>query len=65
MSESFTAQEGVLRELRLQIASGKLKPGQQVIQDSLAARPQDPRGLVATPEGPTETAVAEGQFGHR
>ncbi len=37
MSESFTAQEGVLRELRLQIASGKLKPGQQVIQDSLAA----------------------------
>ena len=37
MSESITAQEGVLRELRLQIASGKLKPGQQVIQDSLAA----------------------------
>lgn len=37
MSESVTAQEGVLQELRLQIASGKLSPGQQVIQDSLAA----------------------------
>ncbi len=36
MRESVTAQEGVLRELRLQIASGKLSPGQQVIQDSLA-----------------------------
>lgn len=37
MSELVTAQEGVLRELRLQIASGKLSPGQQVIQDALAA----------------------------
>lgn len=37
MSELVTAQEGVLRELRLQIASGKLSPGQQVIQDTLAA----------------------------
>ena len=37
MSENVTAQEGVLRELRVLIASGQLEPGQQVIQDSLAA----------------------------
>ena len=37
MSEAVTAQEGVLRELRVQIASGQLEPGQQVVQDSLAA----------------------------
>ena len=37
MSDNVTAQEGVLRELRVLIASGQLEPGQQVIQDSLAA----------------------------
>jgi len=37
MSENVTAQEGVLRELRVLIASGQLEPGQQVVQDSLAA----------------------------
>jgi len=37
MSESVTAQETVLRELRLLIASGTLEPGQQVVQDSLAS----------------------------
>ena len=37
MSENVTAQEGVLRELRVLIASGELEPGQQVVQDSLAA----------------------------
>lgn len=31
-----TAQEGVLKALRLMIASGELRPGQQVVQDSLA-----------------------------
>jgi len=37
MTEVVTAQAGVLRELRTLIASGKLGPGQQVVQDSLAA----------------------------
>jgi len=37
MSETVTAQEGVLRELRVMIASGQLEPGQQVVQDALAA----------------------------
>lgn len=37
MSESVTAQETVLRKLRVLIASGQLEPGQQVVQDSLAA----------------------------
>ena len=34
---SLTAQETVLREMRQLIATGKLEPGQQVVQDSLAA----------------------------
>ncbi len=34
---AVTAQEGVLRSVRQMIASGILRPGQQVIQDSLAA----------------------------
>jgi len=34
---AVTAQEGVLREVRLMIAAGTLRPGQQVVQDSLAA----------------------------
>lgn len=33
---STTAQENVLQQLRLLIASGELRPGQQVVQDSLA-----------------------------
>jgi DNA-binding GntR family transcriptional regulator len=37
VTEVITAQEGVLRELRTLIAAGKLSPGQQVVQDSLAA----------------------------
>ena len=37
MTEAITAQEGVLREVRALIAAGKLSPGQQVVQDSLAA----------------------------
>ena len=33
---SNTAQENVLQQLRLLIASGELRPGQQIVQDSLA-----------------------------
>lgn len=35
---SLTAQETVLREMRQLIATGKLEPGQQVIQDALATQ---------------------------
>ena len=33
-----TAQESVLVELRRLIATGRLRPGQQIIQDALAAQ---------------------------
>ena len=35
---SLTAQETVLREMRQLIATGKLEPGQQVVQDALATQ---------------------------
>ena len=35
---SLTAQETVLREMRQLIATGQLEPGQQVVQDALAAQ---------------------------
>ena len=38
MTRKTTAQEQVLRELRTLIGSGQLAPGQQVIQDTLAAQ---------------------------
>ena len=38
MTRAETAQEQVLRELRALIASGTLEPGQQVVQDALAAQ---------------------------
>ena len=42
MSEVFrrppTAQEAVLAELRQLITAGRLRPGQQIVQDALAVR---------------------------
>lgn len=38
MTRAETAQEQVLRELRTLIAAGRLAPGQQVVQDALAAQ---------------------------
>lgn len=38
MTSRMTAQESVLRELRADIVSGILRPGDQIVQESLAAR---------------------------
>ena len=38
MAHKATAQEVALRSVRKMLASGKLKPGQQIIQDALASR---------------------------
>lgn len=38
MPKKATAQETVLKSVRKMLATGKLKPGQQIIQDALAAR---------------------------
>ena len=38
MSKKATAQETVLKSVRKMLASGKLQPGQQIIQDALASR---------------------------
>lgn len=38
MPRKATAQESVLKSLRKMLASGRLKPGQQIIQDALASR---------------------------
>lgn len=38
MPKKATAQEAVLKSLRKMLASGRLKPGQQIIQDALASR---------------------------
>ncbi len=42
-----TAQEAVLAELRRAIASGRLRPGQQVLQDALAEQLGRLAGAVA------------------
>lgn len=38
MAKKATAQEVALKSVRKMLASGKLKPGQQIIQDALASR---------------------------